>query len=104
LSLVPKSRWQTLLHLDLIKQRNKPTEAPKLPEKAPFFLPSLDNPLARTAVEESKPEVSMAERSRIMKMDRLASEGAFTIALRSGSENGDCKLAWLHSLYLTNET
>src|SRR3954466_7790782 len=34
LSLVPRSRWQTLLHLDLIKQRNKPTEAPKLPEKA----------------------------------------------------------------------
>src|SRR5699024_6896117 len=29
LSLVPKSRWQTLLHLDLIKERNKPKEAPK---------------------------------------------------------------------------
>ena len=80
LSLVPKSRWQTLLHLDLIKQRNKPTEAPKLPEKAPFFLPSLDNPLPRTVVEESKPQDSVAERSRIMKMDRHASEGAFTVA------------------------
>lgn len=41
LSLVPKSRWQTLLHLDVIKARNKPKEAPKAPEKAPFFLPSL---------------------------------------------------------------
>ncbi|KAF1842459.1 Utp21-domain-containing protein [Cucurbitaria berberidis CBS 394.84] len=41
LSLVPKSRWQTLLHLDLIRARNKPQEAPKAPEKAPFFLPSL---------------------------------------------------------------
>jgi U3 small nucleolar RNA-associated protein 21 len=103
LSLVPKSRWQTLLHLDLIKQRNKPTEAPKLPEKAPFFLPSLDNPLPKNVVEESKPEDSVAERSRIMKMDRLASEGAFTIALRSGSENGDCKLASSHRLYFTKE-
>jgi U3 small nucleolar RNA-associated protein 21 len=41
LSLVPKSRWQTLLHLDIIRARNKPKEAPKAPEKAPFFLPSV---------------------------------------------------------------
>jgi U3 small nucleolar RNA-associated protein 21 len=41
LSLVPKSRWQTLLHLDVIRARNKPKEAPKAPEKAPFFLPSV---------------------------------------------------------------
>jgi U3 small nucleolar RNA-associated protein 21 len=90
LSMVPKSRWQTLLHLDAIKERNKPKEAPKLPEKAPFFLPSLDNPLPTATIEET-PKDSIAERSRIMKMDRLASEGAFTVALRSGSESGDCK-------------
>lgn len=42
LSLVPKSRWQNLLHLDLIRERNRPTEGPKKPEKAPFFLPSLN--------------------------------------------------------------
>ncbi|PVI07338.1 Utp21-domain-containing protein [Periconia macrospinosa] len=41
LSLVPKSRWQTLVHLDIIRARNKPKEAPKAPEKAPFFLPSV---------------------------------------------------------------
>jgi U3 small nucleolar RNA-associated protein 21 len=41
LSLVPKARWQTLLHLDVIRARNKPKEAPKAPEKAPFFLPSV---------------------------------------------------------------
>ncbi|TVY34431.1 U3 small nucleolar RNA-associated protein-like protein [Lachnellula occidentalis] len=88
LSLVPKSRWQTLLHLDAIKQRNKPKEAPKQPEKAPFFLPSLDNPLPKAALEEKGGD-NIAERSRIMKMDRLASEGAFTVALRAGSESGD---------------
>lgn len=49
LSLVPKSRWQTLLHLDVIRARNKPKEAPKAPEKAPFFLPSLgQNKIAGT--------------------------------------------------------
>jgi len=43
LSLVPKSRWQNLLHLEVIRQRNKPKEPLKAPEKAPFFLPSLQN-------------------------------------------------------------
>ncbi|RDW61608.1 Utp21-domain-containing protein [Coleophoma crateriformis] len=89
LSLVPKSKWQTLLHLDLIKQRNKPTEAPKLPEKAPFFLPSLEKPLPLTKAEEEKAVENIAEKSRIMKMDRFSSEGAFTVALRAGSESGD---------------
>ena len=43
LSLVPQSRWQTLLNLDTIRLRNKPIEPPKPPEKAPFFLPSVDS-------------------------------------------------------------
>ena len=38
LSGLPSSHWKTLFHLELIKQRNKPTEAPKKPEAAPFFL------------------------------------------------------------------
>jgi U3 small nucleolar RNA-associated protein 21 len=90
LSLVPKARSQTLLHLDLIKQRNKPKEAPKVPEKAPFFLPSLVKAVPGQTAEE-KSEDSLAEQSRIMKMNRLNSEGAFTVALRSGSESSDCK-------------
>jgi U3 small nucleolar RNA-associated protein 21 len=50
LSLVPKSRWQTLLHLDVIRARNKPKEAPKAPEKAPFFLPSVGQDKADDAL------------------------------------------------------
>uniref|UniRef100_A0A7N1A9E4 WDR36/Utp21 C-terminal domain-containing protein n=1 Tax=Kalanchoe fedtschenkoi TaxID=63787 RepID=A0A7N1A9E4_KALFE len=41
LSLLPKSQWQSLINLDIIKLRNKPTEPPKKPEKAPFFLTSV---------------------------------------------------------------
>ncbi|GAA5820800.1 hypothetical protein JCM11251_003166 [Rhodosporidiobolus azoricus] len=41
LSLMPRSRWQTLLNLDTIKARNKTKAAPKAPERAPFFLPTL---------------------------------------------------------------
>lgn len=41
LSLLPKTQWQSLNNLDIIKVRNKPIEPPKKPEKAPFFLPSI---------------------------------------------------------------
>ncbi|KAJ4810553.1 Transducin family protein / WD-40 repeat family protein [Rhynchospora pubera] len=41
LSLLPRSQWQSLTNIDIIKARNKPVEPPKKPEKAPFFLPSI---------------------------------------------------------------
>lgn len=90
LSLVPRSKWQTLLHLDLIKKRNKPTEAPKQPEKAPFFLPSTTGPktdeLAVSSASESQ------DRSRITKFDQATrSEEDFTSKLRAGAESGNCK-------------
>ncbi|KAB5535229.1 WD domain-containing protein [Coniochaeta sp. 2T2.1] len=82
LSLVPKSRWQTLLHLDLIRQRNKPTEAPKAPEKAPFFLPPVGE-VKEATTESAEPE------SRITRFDRQRSEEAFSAKLRKGAESGD---------------
>ncbi|KAJ1990888.1 DNA-directed DNA polymerase alpha catalytic subunit pol1 [Dimargaris cristalligena] len=60
LSALPRSRWQTLLHLDVIKKRNKPVAPPKKPENAPFFLQAQTgaNPLylQATAETESKTE------------------------------------------------
>ncbi len=41
LSLLPRSKWENLLHLDLIKARNRPLQPPKKPEAAPFFLPTV---------------------------------------------------------------
>ena len=43
LSLLPNSRWQHLLQIDVIKQRNKPKEPIKVPKQAPFFLPTIPN-------------------------------------------------------------
>ncbi|KAJ6153770.1 Small-subunit processome Utp21 [Penicillium chermesinum] len=83
LSLVPRSRWQSLLHLDTIRERNRPKEAPKAPEKAPFFLPSLldsSNPQA-TSHAVVKPDVSEEERSRVSKMSYRGLEAAYTSAL-----------------------
>lgn len=38
-SKVPESKWKTLLHLDIIRERNKPKQ-PAKQHVAPFFLPS----------------------------------------------------------------
>ncbi|XP_077500929.1 LOW QUALITY PROTEIN: WD repeat-containing protein 36 [Amblyomma americanum] len=40
LSKLPYSRWQNLLNIDVVKQRNKPKEPPSAPKAAPFFLPT----------------------------------------------------------------
>ncbi|KAI9805509.1 MAG: hypothetical protein M1825_000760 [Sarcosagium campestre] len=99
LSVVPRSRWQTLLHLDSIKdtanfficfqqQRNKPKEPPKAPEKAPFFLPSLEGgktSLATTTLPQERSVDIATERSRITKMDRAGAMSNFTALLRQAS-------------------
>jgi U3 small nucleolar RNA-associated protein 21 len=76
------------VYSNIFQQRNKPTEAPKAPEKAPFFLPSLEGgkptPISASMEESS---TTIAERSRIMKMDRLGSEDEFTVVLRAASES-----------------
>ncbi|XP_011864174.1 PREDICTED: WD repeat-containing protein 36 [Vollenhovia emeryi] len=41
MSAVAQSRWQNLLDIDIIKRRNKPRQPPKVPEAAPFFLPTI---------------------------------------------------------------
>lgn len=38
LSMLPKSKFNTLTHLEAIKKRNKPKQPAKKPEKMPFFL------------------------------------------------------------------
>jgi len=52
LTLLPRSRWQTLLNLEVIQQRNRPKEPPKQPQKAPFFLPTVGGVETRFAVEK----------------------------------------------------
>ncbi|GAO16837.1 hypothetical protein UVI_02053750 [Ustilaginoidea virens] len=90
LSLVPKSRWQTLLHLDLIKERNKPREAPKAPEKAPFFLPSTTG--AKVPGQETVAHAKVDEgNSRITKLDKARFEEQFSTKLRVGAEGNDCR-------------
>lgn len=89
LSMVPRSRWQTLLHLDIIKQRNKPKEAPKAPEKAPFFLPSANSGKPKAVEGEAGKEEGSS--SRIVRLEMARQEEAFTGKLLEGAASGDCK-------------
>jgi len=92
LSLVPKSRWQTLLHLDVIRARNKPKEAPKPPEKAPFFLPSLqqDNSNSTVPVTFGEPDPSSSRITSSALTSRSTASAAtntFTSHLAAAADN-----------------
>lgn len=94
LSLVPRSRWQNLLHLDLIRERNKPTEAPKKPEKAPFFLPSLQDRQGQKSISAndllgtSQADLEK-ERTRVLQLSRDGMRSQFTSLLRASGETED---------------
>lgn len=92
LSLVPRSQWQNLLHLDLIRQRNKPIEPPKKPEKAPFFLPSLQNGQPNssiTATQDSGPSNPEQENSRFFKNIQNGSTSTYATLLHAARDLGD---------------
>ncbi|KAI2664237.1 WD repeat-containing protein 36 [Labeo rohita] len=56
LSLLPDSRWKNLLHLDIIKKKNKPKEPPKLPKAAPFFIPTIPGLVPQFALPSTPSE------------------------------------------------
>ncbi|POY75072.1 hypothetical protein BMF94_1701 [Rhodotorula taiwanensis] len=88
LSLMPRSRWQTLLNLETIKARNKSKEPPKAPERAPFFLPTLPGVDNRFDFE-SKEEAVTTKR----KLDYTAGasiETDFVRRLLAEDEEGNC--------------
>lgn len=78
LSTMPRARWMTLLHLDTIRRRNKPTEAPKKPEKMPFFLDaaptssSLDGPQQDREPLESARQIDLVFESDMERRLRVA--------------------------------
>ncbi|EED95247.1 WD40-repeat protein [Thalassiosira pseudonana CCMP1335] len=55
LSGLPPGHWKNLFHLELVKERNKPTEAPQKPPQAPFFLQW------REGLETNKTKEAMAD-------------------------------------------
>lgn len=102
MSLGPKTKYNTLLHLDVIKQRSKPKEAPKKPEQAPFFLSLKGEIVGDKAIEDEggkkvffNGEDSVAQPEDDSKLLDFKNDGTqnfesdFTRLLREGSESND---------------
>ncbi|XP_048757531.1 WD repeat-containing protein 36-like [Ostrea edulis] len=82
LSLLPNSRWQNLLNLDIIKMRNKPKEPPKVPKAAPFFLPTIPGLQPKFAAPgdtvetgKKKSEVDLSRFNALGELGRRLEEG-----------------------------
>lgn len=58
LSGLPPAHWKNLFHLELVKERNKPTEAPQKPPQAPFFL-QWRNGLESGAVDSTEDQANL---------------------------------------------
>lgn len=91
LSLVPKARWQTLLHLDVIRARNKPKEAPKAPEKAPFFLPSTDGPKPASTLitADAEPTSRISSSALASRSSAATATSEFSRRLAHAAETSD---------------
>lgn len=100
LSLVPRSRWQTLLHLETIAARNKPIEPPKAQERAPFFLPSLDSAQQSGATQQASEDLTItkAERSRISALQRNSTKSLFTQLLHQARDEHEEFITHLKAL------
>lgn len=81
LSLAPPSKMNTLVNLDTIKMRNKPKEALKAPEQAPFFL-QLTQGDKKEAVSESADGIVPSH------FDAMG-ESTFSRLLREAAQSGE---------------
>lgn len=103
LSLGPRSKYNTLLHLDVIKQRSRPKQAPKKSEKAPFFLSLSGEIVGDRAIEaetgeksrQSDPNINNGGEESESRLLQYKGDGEgnfesnFTKLLREGSEVND---------------
>lgn len=102
MSLGPRTKYNTLLHIDVIKQRSKPKEAPKKPEQAPFFLSLKGEIVGDKAIEDEggkkvfynneDANVEQEEGSKLLNFKNDGShnfESKFTRLLREGAEGDD---------------
>lgn len=97
LSLLPESRWRTLLHIEHIKKRNKPTAPPVAPAAAPFFLPTIPGLTPQFSV----PSATDADaQSKVVSWGSLSQRSEFSRALEDAMTTG----AWEKPIALLRES
>ena len=100
LSSLPKSRWQNLQQLDIIKLRNKPKEPPKRPNQAPFFLPTTPGlqPKFVSVEEEVIPAIDGTSSSKILNLGKLLPLSEFQSTLQRCAREENCEFLQPHPL------
>mmetsp|Transcript_65631 Transcript_65631/g.182564 ORF Transcript_65631/g.182564 Transcript_65631/m.182564 type:complete len:1032 (-) Transcript_65631:123-3218(-) len=89
LSDVPPAKWLAILHLDVVKERNKPTALPKPLPNAPFFLPTAhEGVTSRFAIDEPKHAGAEDADQQPQKQERPSLEEATLEGLVAPSERG----------------
>ncbi|KAM7392249.1 hypothetical protein PAMA_007394 [Pampus argenteus] len=94
LSLLPESRWKSLLYLDNIKRRNKPAIPPVAPAAAPFFLTTVAGLTPHfTLPVATEPEAQ----SKVLRWGLLSQRSEFSSALEASvlSQSFECPLRLL---------
>lgn len=95
MALLPRAQWLGLLHLEQIRERNKPIEGPKKPAAAPFFLPTTaglagDAVFDLDAVDENEEDDDGNDVSKIL-TNKIANGGDVDSVLlrliRAGASN-----------------
>ncbi|KAG6475125.1 hypothetical protein ZIOFF_064343 [Zingiber officinale] len=86
LSLLPRSQWQSLTNLDIIKVRNKPIEPPKKPEKAPFFLPSVPTLSGQILFEPNSEGTAGKDKENMKNKKGMPLSSHFILLLNSCAE------------------
>lgn len=97
LSALPRSRWENLAQLDAIKLRNKPTEPPKAPPRAPFFLTTIPG-LASAAFRPEEDPLAhnggeAGPGSRVVNFAKLGVKSAMVTLLTQCHMDRDCACA-----------
>ena len=90
---LPRSKWINLDRIAEIRERNKPTEAPKAPPQAPFFLPtksSVEGMELDIVDNDSKDEDQTKPKSRILTDFSVDTSSRSRLAkMLCDKENGD---------------
>ncbi len=96
LSSVNNSQCKTLLNLAQIKKRNKPKEAPKAPEKAPFFLPTISGAVPKFDVTKTTEENT--EKPVKDNLD-LRTGSEFIEILKDCTLNKNCMYSYIYEFF-----
>ncbi|KAK5082364.1 rRNA-processing protein utp21 [Lithohypha guttulata] len=106
LSLLPQSRWQTLLHLETIRQRNKAIQPPQKPKATPFFLGSAlsdgaattDVPATQPIAQDTASEVAGSRISRLSSLQPVKSLISTHLETFTATSHSDDLVAYLSGL------